>query len=93
MISFQLQSEFLIQTKEQDDRAISNLALRSDGKSPPVAKRLGRDLDTRRCLLAFVFRPVHHPHYAPHHLNVKAMIRRNALDRVRVFYVIFKYGV
>src|SRR5580700_8769153 len=52
-----------------------------------------RNLHARSRLLALVFRPIHHSHYTPHHFNVKATIRGNTLDRVRILYIIFQHRV
>src|ERR1019366_8967679 len=70
--------------------AVLDLRLGRDRKSPPIAERLGGDLDSRRRLLPFVLAALHHPDYPLHQTQVKIVIARNLFGRTRLLHVVFE---
>src|SRR5438105_15712053 len=67
-----------------------NLIFRGDGKTAAVAKRLSRNLYSRRSLLALVFVAVYHANDFTHQFDVNPMILRNLLGAVHFLNVVFE---
>src|SRR5207253_1494984 len=70
-----------------------NLIFRGDGKTAAVAKRLSRNLYSRRGLLALVFVAVYHTNDFTHQFDVNPMILRNLLGAVHFLNVVFENGI
>jgi len=57
-----------------------NVGLGGNRKTPAVAKSLRRNLDSRRCLLAFVLIAFNHAGNASHHFDFETAIARYLFD-------------
>src|SRR5258708_5264891 len=69
------------------------LRLSRDRESPPIAERLGGDLDSWRCLLPFVLAALHHPDHPPHQIWIEIMSASNLFGRARLLHVVFENRV
>src|SRR5215472_12182755 len=68
----------------------SEIHFGGNGKAASVAKRLGRNLDSRRRLLTLILVALHHANYAFHQFQIEAVLPRNLLGRVRLLNIVFE---
>src|SRR5713226_8492179 len=70
--------------------AALELRLGRDWKSPPIAKRLGGDLDSGRRLLPLVLAALHHPDHSPHQLWIKIVRASDLFSGPRLLHEVFE---
>ena len=72
---------------------ISDLALGGNGKAAAIAEGFGGNFNARCRLLPLVLCAIHHADDPANQRDIKAVIGGNALGRMRVFHIVFEYGV
>src|SRR6202795_3757045 len=70
--------------------AALELRLGRDRESPPIAERLGGDLDSRRRLLPLVLAALHHPDHPPHQIWIKIMRASDLFSGPRLLHKVFE---
>src|ERR1017187_7244228 len=69
---------------------VLELRLGRDWESPPIAERLGGDLDSRRRLLPLVFAALNHADDSPHQIQIEMAIASNLFGRAQLLHEVFE---
>src|SRR5271169_5848008 len=64
--------------------------LGGDWKSPPIAERLGGNLDSGCCLLPLIFTTLYHSNDAPHQIQFEIVNPRNLFSRRRLLHKVLE---